>query len=298
MKEIRITFEDINQRIDVYLSDKIGLSRSLIQKLIIQGHIRVNQKLTKSGYRIRNHDLISYSIPDPVEFNLEAVDLNLEVLFEDESLIVVNKPSGIVTHPSHGHWERSIVHGILSITSDLSGIGGVKRPGIVHRLDKDTSGCLLIAKNDSMHLLLTDLFKNRKIHKKYLAITQHYSKVKDGWINEPIKRGTVQRKKMFIDSHGKDALTHYRMLMTNKQHSLFMLSPKTGRTHQIRVHLSFLGCPILGDSLYGSKTDGNHSRVMLHAYSIGFWNPIIKKYLKISAPLPIDMKEIIDKLET
>ena len=287
-----------NQRIDIFLADHLHLSRSMIQKLIQEGLVWVNEKKIKASYRIQSQDKIQYHIPPSQPLDLKPIPMDLDFLFEDDDILIVNKPAQLVTHPSPGHWGRSLVHGILSQCTSLSGIGGVARPGIVHRLDKDTSGCLIIAKHDQSHNILIQMFKNREINKKYIGIVSGTPKENQGVIQVPVKRGSVDRKKMVTSSEGKKSVTEYRVLRKGSRWSVLMYYPKTGRTHQIRVHSSSIGHTILGDPLYGPGEDlkVNIPRLMLHAFGLDFKHPIQDKWIHVKSKVPEDMKNVIRKL--
>lgn len=293
--------ENIGVRIDKYLSNIIeGKSRSFIQGLIDSGAILVNNKEIKSNYKLRNHDEIIVSMPEPIELDVEPEDIDLNIVYEDEDVIVLNKPQGVVVHPAPGNYSGTLVNGLLYHCKDLSGINGVIRPGIVHRIDKDTSGILVIAKNDDAHNHLAKQFKNHSIKREYYALVEgKFSKI-EGTVDKPIGRNKKDRLKMAIMEDGKRAVTHYNVLeQYNNGTALVKCTLETGRTHQIRVHLSHLGHPIYGDFIYGDGDNELHliKRQALHAYGLNFISPRSGKELSLRADLPYDFKELIEKLK-
>jgi len=231
---------------------------------------------------------VDINVPEPEKSKLEAENIPLDIIYEDKDILVINKPRGLTVHPGAGNRSGTLVNALLHHCRDLSGIGGVERPGIVHRLDKDTSGILLVAKNDKAHQVLSAQFKDRTIQKTYLAIVKGNPKKDEGTIAEPIGRHPVNRKKMAVSHKGREAVTHYKVLKRFKEYSLVELKPKTGRTHQLRVHLAHIGHSILGDPVYGK---GNAQ--LLHAYKIKFTHPRTEKELEFEAKLPDDMLKLI-----
>ncbi|MBW2137763.1 MAG: RluA family pseudouridine synthase [Deltaproteobacteria bacterium] len=304
--------EDAGQRIDLFLAERMeNLSRSRIQGLIRDGLVKVNGRATKSSYTVRVGDRISTEDPPPEASVLRPEPVSFETIYEDPFLVVLNKPSGIVVHPAPGHSGGTLVHGLLRYCDDLSGIGGVVRPGIVHRLDKDTSGVMVIAKNDRVHVLLSQQFKARKVRKSYLALVHGIPEVGRGEIDLPIARHPKRRKEMAVQrAGGKRAITNWEKLSeVGSNFCLLAVSPKTGRTHQIRVHLSHFGHPVVGDKVYGYRQQwwrrnfpGNReiaemvNRQMLHAAVLGFIHPGSGKYCEFEAPMPEDMKHLIETL--
>ncbi len=303
---------DIAQRLDAFLAAQTkDLTRSRVQELIKTGFVRVNHRLSKPGYRLKMGDLIEVTLPPLQPLRLDPELVAFELIYEDPWLIVVNKPPGVVVHPAPGHFTGTLVHGLLRHCKDLSGIGGVMRPGIVHRLDKDTSGLLVVAKNDAAHAFLSAQFKAGAVTKRYVALVHGIVKEEKGEINLPIGRHPVRRKEMSIQPFkGRVAKT----LWEKKEElaglfSLLSVSPKTGRTHQIRVHLSHMGHPIVGDPLYGYRRSwwkkrfpekpGALSRIerqMLHAGTLGFVHPQGGEYREFLAPLPADMEGVLEML--
>jgi 23S rRNA pseudouridine1911/1915/1917 synthase len=305
---------DKGQRLDAFLVfETKDLTRSRVQELIKSGFVRVNHHLSKPGYRLKTGDHIEVTLPPLQPLLLDPEAVTFELIYEDPWLIVVNKPPGIVVHPAPGHFTGTLVHGLLQHCKDLSGIGGVMRPGIVHRLDKGTSGLMVVAKNDVAHAFLSSQFKAGQVTKRYVALVHGIVKEEKGEINLPIGRHPVRRKEMSIQpSKGRVAKT----LWEKKEElaglfSLLSVSPKTGRTHQIRVHLSHMGYPIVGDPVYGHRRSwwkkrfpedsGVLSRIerqMLHAGILGFVHPQGGDYREFTAPLPADMEGVLKMLKT
>lgn len=272
---IKLTTEiqDIDERLDVYLSKILeNLSRSRIQKLIKEGAVTVNSKEVKNSYNLKDSDEIEIIMPDPIELMLEAEDIPLDIQYEDENMLVVNKPSGMLTHPTFYERNNTLVNALLHYCrGSLSGINGVMRPGILHRLDRDTSGLLMVAKNDFAHNFLAGQIKTKTAIRQYLAFCHGIFKKDTGTINKPIGRHPVLGNKMAIVYNGKHAITHYKVLERFNKHTFVELTLQTGRTHQIRVHLSDLHHPIAGDKLYGgAKINVNLNGQALHAYRLSF----------------------------
>jgi len=301
MAEVR-TFlvEDINagKRIDVYLSEIIeDMSRSRIQKLIEEEKIKVNGNVTKSNYKIKSNDQITVEIPDPVKLEIVAEDIEIEILYEDDDIVVVNKPQGMVVHPAAGNYTGTLVNALLKKCKTLSSINGVIRPGIVHRIDKDTSGVLVVAKNDYAHQHLAEQIKEHTVKRIYIALTEGIIKQDTGTIDKPIGRHPVHRKKMAIVENGKRAVTHFKVLERFKENTLIEARLETGRTHQIRVHMASIGHPLVGDPVYGYKKQKfNLKGQALHAKVLGFIHPRTGKYMEFSSPLPDYFEELIEKL--
>lgn len=294
-----INIEEEGQRIDKYLSTMIeGKSRSFVQGLIDEKKVKANGKVIKSNYKLKKDDFIEVEVPEPVELNVSAEEMNLDIVYEDEDVLVVNKEKGIVVHPAPGNYTGTLVNGILHHCSDLSGINGVIRPGIVHRIDKDTSGILVIAKNDEAHNDLAAQFKEHSIKREYYALVEgKFSKV-EGTIDKPISRDKKERIKMAVNSDGKRAVTHYEVLeQYNKGLSLIKCTLETGRTHQIRVHMASIGHPLVGDLVYGYKRQKfNIEGQALHAKTLGFIHPRTKEYIEFTSELPNYFKELLEKL--
>lgn len=300
MKVYTINKELAGNRIDKTLPnlDK-NLTRAMSQKLIEQGNVKVNGKNVKTSYKLNENDKVEVEIPEVKEVCIEAQDIPVEVLYEDNDIIVVNKPKGLVVHPANGNPDGTLVNALMKICKGtLSGIGGEIRPGIVHRLDKDTSGVLIVAKNDKAHLALCKQIKNREVKKTYLALTRGIIKENEATINMPIGRSTTDRKKMAVVKTGKEAITHFKVLERFKENTLLEINLETGRTHQIRVHLSQIGYPIVGDMVYSNgKNKFGVQGQMLHAWKIKFMHPITGKEMEIEAPLPPYFKDVLEKLK-
>ncbi len=289
-------------RIDLYLTHKeIYPSRSQIRNLIAQGKVKVNSSPVKPSYILKNGDTIDLSLPENKELEIKAEAIPLDIIYEDEYLTVINKPDDMIVHPAGKIRSGTLVNALLYRCRDsLSGIGGVIRPGIVHRLDKNTSGLMVVAKNDFAHLGLSKQIKEHQVTKKYLTLVYGNMKDDSGIIDAPIGRSLKNRKKMAVTVEGKsrEAVTQFKVLKRFSGYTLIEATLRTGRTHQIRVHLAFIGHPIVGDQLYGRKKQGlNISRQALHSHILGFVHPSSKKYMEFSATLPQDMQELIDYLE-
>ena len=295
---------DINSgdRLDVFLvGQNLDLSRSRIQNIINAGLVQINENpVTKVSYRVRAGDRIHLLIPDPEALTVEPEAVVLDIVYEDDDLLVVNKPKGMVVHPAAGNYQGTLVNALLYHCHDLSGINGVLRPGIVHRLDKDTSGLLVVTKNDFAHLALADMIKNRSVKRLYVALVHGQIKAPSGIINAPIGRHPVHRQKMAVTYRGsKKAITHYRVLAIFPGYSLIEARLDTGRTHQIRVHFAYLGHPVVGDPKYGPRQNLFALKGQaLHAKILGFHHPRTGNYLEFEAPLPGDLKDLLEKLKT
>ncbi len=300
MKQFIIENEK-NQRIDSYLSNiETDLSRSTIQRLIEQEDILVNGKKIKSSYKVQKGDVITLEEEPPKDISLKAQNIPIEVIYEDNDIIVVNKPKGLVVHPANGNPDGTLVNALMAICKDsLSGIGGELRPGIVHRIDKDTSGILVVAKNDKAHINLSEQIKNHEIEKTYIALVRGIVKENEATINMPIARSDRDRKKMAVSRNGKEAITHFKVLKRyfNSNCTLLEVKIETGRTHQIRVHLSHIKYPIIGDEVYSNgKNEWNIKGQCLHAKSLKFKHPITGKELYLEAELPPYFKNLLNNL--
>lgn len=298
MRKIIVSKEENNNRIDMYLSKKYeDISRVAIQRLIEEEKILVNGRKTKSSYKVKENDSITIEEEKPKEIALKAQDIPVEVIYEDEDIIVVNKPKGLVVHPANGNPDGTLVNAIMAICKDtLSGIGGEIRPGIVHRIDKDTSGILVIAKNDKAHINLSEQIKNHEVKKVYIALVRGIVKENEATIKMPIGRSTKDRKKMAVTEKGKEAITHFKVLKRYPEDNCTLLEVRieTGRTHQIRVHLAQIGYPIIGDTTYSSgKNKWGIEGQCLHAKSLEFKHPITEKIMYLEAELPKYFKDII-----
>jgi len=290
--------EEENNRMDRYLAKKEeDLSRVAIQRLMEEGKILVNGKKVKSSYKIQEKDEITVEEEIPKEIELKAQDIPVEIIYEDKDMIVVNKPKGMVVHPANGNLDGTLVNAIMAICKDsLSGIGGEIRPGIVHRIDKDTSGILMVAKNDKAHIGLSEQIKNHEVKKTYLALVRGIVKENEATINMPIGRSTKDRKKMAVTQNGKEAITHFKVLKRFPESKCTLLEVRieTGRTHQIRVHLAQIGYPIIGDITYSNgKNKWGIQGQCLHAKSLEFKHPTTGKKMFLEADLPMYFKNII-----
>ncbi len=298
----KITNEkDIGIRIDKYLSANIeGKSRSFIQGLIDSDSVFVNEKKIKSNYKLRDKDSVEVIMPEPIELDVKPEKLELNIIYEDKDLIVLNKPQGVVVHPAPGNYSGTLVNGLLYHCKDLSGINGVIRPGIVHRIDKDTSGILVIAKNDEAHNALAEQFKEHSIKREYYALVEGKFNNIEGTIDKPLGRNKKDRLKMAIVEDGKRAVTHYKVLeQYNNNTSLIKCILETGRTHQIRVHMASIGHPLVGDPLYGNKKQKfKLNGQVLHAKTLGFIHPTSKEYMEFDSELPkyyLDLLNLLRK---
>ena len=292
-----VSYEFEGERLDKYISMLFAeQSRSFFQKLIKDGHVSVNNKLEKANYRLKLEDFVQIEIPDAVEAQIQPENIPLDILYEDEDLLVVNKPKGMVVHPSAGHYTGTLVNAVMyHCKNSLSGINGEIRPGIVHRIDMDTTGSLIVCKNDESHLAIAEQIKIHSINRIYRGIVCGVVKEEEGTIHAPIGRHPIDRKKMAInEKNGKDAITHYKVLERFEKYTYIEFKLETGRTHQIRVHMASIGHPLLGDPLYSNgKSSYKLQGQTLHAMTIGFIHPKTGKYIEISAPLPEYFEKIL-----
>ena len=290
-------------RIDRFLGSRLEqVSRSYLQKLVKDGAVLVNGKPVKSSYKVENGDRIRLEIPDAVEPEIEAEPMVLDILYEDSDIILINKPKGMVVHPAAGHYSGTLVNGLMAhCKNELSGINGVMRPGIVHRIDMDTTGVLIVCKNDKAHNAIAEQLKVHSITRKYYAIVHGVLKADTGTVNAPIGRHPVDRKKMSInEKNGKEAVTHYRVLRRFRRFTFVECQLETGRTHQIRVHMASIGHPLLGDQVYGPAKvpfSGLQGQT-LHAGVLGIIHPSTGEYMEFTAPLPAYFEALLKKLET
>jgi 23S rRNA pseudouridine1911/1915/1917 synthase len=286
--QIVVAPSDAGQRLDLFLASQIDrLSRARIQALIHSGHILLNGSICRPKQMIRQYDRVTVSEPKPEPILLQPEALTVPILFEDEHLVVVNKPAGMTVHPGAGVHSGTLVNALLHQISNLSGIGGALRPGVVHRLDKETSGCLVVAKHDRAHLRLSNQFAGREIQKFYLALCAGRFTKPGGEIIKPIGRHPVHRQKMAIVDGGRPAHTRFEVIQESNLWALVLCQIFTGRTHQIRVHLDSIGHPVLGDKVYGKRVS-NYGRQMLHAWRLGFFHPMADHWLEFEAGLPDD----------
>lgn len=294
-----IDTNNIGTRIDKYLTDNTDYTRSKIQKMIENGNILVNNKQTKDSYKLKENDRITIEEYNE-EIDIEPENIPLDIYYEDEDLIVVNKPSGMVVHPAPGNYSKTLVNALMYHTNKLSTINTSIRPGIVHRIDADTSGLLLVAKNDKTHNALAEAIQKKEVVREYIALVEGVIMEDTATIDAPIGRDKNNRKKMAVTSeNSKDAITHIRVLDRYKDSTLIRCKLETGRTHQIRVHLNYIGHPVVNDPVYGYKKliDKDFGQ-MLHAEKIGFVHPTTKEYMEFTAPLPDRFKEILEIYKT
>lgn len=299
MKNVIVNENDKGKRLDIYIAENFNeLSRTMIKKLIESNNILVNDKSEKVSYKVQANDNISIDVPEAKETKLKAQEIPLDIIYEDSDIIVVNKPKGMVVHPANGNPDGTLVNAILSICkTSLSGIGGELRPGIVHRLDKDTSGLIIVAKNDKAHINMSEQIKERNVKKTYIALVRGNVPEEEATINMPIGRSTKDRKKMAVTKNGKQAITHFKVLKRYSKYTLLEIKIETGRTHQIRVHMAEIGYPVVGDAVYSNgKNEFGIEGQMLHAYKLEFMHPITNKHMELTAPLPQYFEEILKKL--
>ncbi|HAA64734.1 MAG TPA: RNA pseudouridine synthase [Thermoanaerobacter sp.] len=289
--------EDEGKRIDVFLAAELDYTRSYIKKLIVDGLVFVNGKTVKPSYKVKENDEVVVNIPEVEKIDVMPENIPLDILYEDDDIIVISKPQGMVVHPAPGNYSGTLVNALLYHCKNLSGINGILRPGIVHRLDKDTSGVMVVAKNDKAHISLSNQIKERSVFKKYVAIVEGVIKDEEGKIEAPIGRHPVDRKKMAVIEDGRYALTLYKVLERFKENTLVEAVIKTGRTHQIRVHMAYIGHPVVGDHVYGFKKQKfKLEGQALHSRVLGFIHPTKGVYMEFEAPLPEYFKKLIEIL--
>jgi len=289
--------EDEGKRIDVFLAAELDYTRSYIKKLIVDELVFVNGKTVKPSYKVKENDEVAVNIPEAEKIDVLPENIPLDILYEDDDIIVINKPQGMVVHPAPGNYSGTLVNALLYHCKNLSGINGILRPGIVHRLDKDTSGVMVVAKNDKAHISLSNQIKERSVFKKYVAIVEGVIKDEEGKIEAPIGRHPVDRKKMAVIEDGRYALTLYKVLERFKENTLVEAVIKTGRTHQIRVHMAYIGHPVVGDHVYGFKKQKfKLEGQALHSRVLGFMHPTKGVYMEFEAPLPEYFVRLIEIL--
>ncbi|WP_141431260.1 RluA family pseudouridine synthase [Bacillus sp. 03113] len=292
-----VTENEKNERIDKLISSINGeWSRTQVQQWIKDGYVLVNEKSIKTNYKANINDHISISIPELEELDVVAEEMDLDIYYEDKDVLVVNKPKGMVVHPAPGHTTGTLVNGLMAHCKDLSGINGVMRPGIVHRIDKDTSGLLMVAKNDAAHESLVNQLVEKSVTRKYKAVVHGTIPHDHGTIDAPIGRDPKDRQSMTVVDHGKNAVTHFRVLERFNDFTFIECQLETGRTHQIRVHMKYIGFPLAGDPKYGPKKTIDFGGQVLHAGVLGFIHPRTSEYLEFEAPLPEDFQKLLRTL--
>lgn len=299
--------EEAGGRLDVFVTDKVeDLNRSRVQKLLVEGNLLVNDRQVKAGYKLKTGDKVDLQIPEAKVLSARAQKMDLEILYEDDDLAIVNKPRGLVVHPAAGHEDGTLVNGLMyAFEGRLSGINGVLRPGIVHRIDKDTSGLLVICKSDRAHSALSDKLKEHDIERVYHTVVHGNLKEDDGTIDAPIGRMDVERKRMCVRADGRRAVTHYHVLERMKGFTYVEVTLETGRTHQIRVHMQHIGHPVLGDPVYGPARESTDAGKrlekepfwpgqILHAKVLGFEHPVSGEFLHFESDLPDYFRKVLE----
>lgn len=298
MDNFFISEQNAGIRIDKYLNEIYSeKSRSNIQGLIENGNVKVNDKCIKSNYKLKNNDVVEVNIPEPELLALEPENIPLDIVYEDSDIIVVNKPKSMVVHPAPGNYSKTLVNALLYHCKDLSSINGVIRPGIVHRIDKDTTGILVVAKNDEAHVFLSEQLKEHSMKREYYALVEGIISKDSGTIDRPLGRSKNNRLKVAIVEGGKRAVTHYEVIERFKRATLVKCILETGRTHQIRVHMASLGHPLVGDMTYGfKKSKYNSDGQLLHAKTLGFIHPRTKEYMEFTSELPKNYSDFLERL--
>ncbi|HDX9609238.1 RluA family pseudouridine synthase [Bacillus toyonensis] len=295
--QVTVAEEQKSERIDKFVAEiNNEWSRSQVQQWIKDAVVTVNGKSVKGNYKVKGNDEITVTIPDPEELDIQPEDMNLEIYYEDADVLVVNKPRGMVVHPAPGHTSGTLVNGLMHHCTDLSGINGVMRPGIVHRIDKDTSGLLMVAKNDMAHESLVNQLVAKTVTRRYKAIVHGVIPHDKGTIDAPIGRDKKERQSMTVDENGKNAVTHFQVLERFKDFTLVECRLETGRTHQIRVHMKYIGYPLAGDPKYGPKKTLDMNGQALHAGILGFDHPRTDEYIQFEAPIPEVFEEALNIL--
>ena len=298
-KEIILVSDEENKRIDVFISEKSGESRNFVQKLISDGNITVNEREVKANYKVKINDTIKIIIPPPEILDVKAENIDLDIVYEDNDLAVINKPQGMVVHPAPGHYTGTMVNGLMYHLKNLSTINGVLRPGIVHRLDKNTSGLILVAKNDRSHNFLAKCLKEHTINRIYYALVKGNIKKDEGEINAPLGRSEKDRKKYTVtNKNSKEAITNYWVVERFGKYTLLKLKLKTGRTHQIRVHMKHIGHPVVGDDVYGNVNEFGLEGQLLHSKILGFIHPTTGKYMEFESELPDYFVKVLNKIKS
>ncbi len=296
--KITVLKEEENERLDKYLTNKTDYTRSTISKMLDSKCILVNSKYEKASYKVRSNDIIDIADNFIKEVNIAPTKMDLDIVYEDDDLMIINKPSGLVVHPGSGNHENTLVNGLMYYTDNLSDINGEERPGIVHRIDKDTSGLMVVAKNNKTHALLTEYFKNHEnIKREYIALLCGEFPHDSATIDAPIGRDPKDRKKMTVTAqNSKEAITYMKVLKRYKGYTLVSLVLKTGRTHQIRVHMNYIGYPVYNDPVYNTRPSTEFGQ-FLHSAKIDFIHPITQEHLHFECPLPSYFQDFIDSLE-
>lgn len=296
--ENKIIIADKSERLDVFLSEKLDKTRSAVKKLVDDGEITVGGNKVKAGRVLKIGEEISVNIPDPVKLDLEAENIPLDIIYQDKDIAIINKPQGMTVHAGNGTHGSTLVNALLYHLDSLSGINGVIRPGIVHRIDKDTSGLLVVAKNDAAHLSLSEQIKNKTCHRIYLALLEGTVKQNDGIIDTFIGRSDKNRTMMAVKDSGRRAVTHFKVLKRYKEFTFAEFKLETGRTHQIRVHCKYIGHPIVGDPVYGyEKQKFKLNGQLLHAWKLELSHPSTGERMSFEAPLPDYFQAVLQKLD-
>lgn len=297
MENIEVSEESSGMRLDVFLARKLSIARNQVQRLVTEGRVSIKNSCPRVKDKVKKGDIITIEIPPPQKLDVVPENIPLPILFQDSWIAVINKPRGIAVHPGGGKYDGTLVNALIYHIRDLSGVGGIERPGIVHRLDKDTSGVMVIAKNDKAHENLSRQFKTRTIRKEYIALVHGILKRDSGYINAPIGRHPVKRKKMTISQAGREARTRWTVLERFENFSLLFVQTFTGRTHQIRVHMTSIGFPLVGDEVYGHRKNSFDIRGhVLHARLLGLHHPEDERYMEFTAPLPEEIESLIEIL--
>ncbi|MEA5026214.1 MAG: RluA family pseudouridine synthase [Erysipelotrichaceae bacterium] len=297
--ELIVKPEQIGHRLDKTVAEGVKMSRSRIQQLVSEGYILVNDTEVKNNYRVKTNDIITGEIPADIPLVVVPIPMNLDIVYEDHDVIVVNKPRGLVVHPAETYKEPTLVNGLLAHCQDLSGINGVLRPGIVHRIDKDTTGLLIVAKNDVAHESLVKQLQDKTVNRHYYALVHGVIPHDNGTIDAPIGRDRNDRLKMAVtDINGRQAVTHFTVVERFKEFTLVDCRLETGRTHQIRVHMEYIGYPIAGDPKYGRRKSLPVAGQLLHAYQLTFEHPVTHQSVTVSCELPQDFKNVLEQLRS
>ncbi|PID16438.1 RluA family pseudouridine synthase [Sporosarcina sp. P34] len=297
--EYEITEELTGNRIDKALATlQPDWSRTQIQQWVKEEHVKVNDSAVKPNYKVKTDDKVTVEQPEIEEYDVKAENLRLEIIYEDQDVLVVNKPVGMVVHPSAGHVSGTLVNGLMYQVTDLSGINGIMRPGIVHRIDKDTSGLLMVAKNDKAHVSLVNQLVAKSVNRVYTALVHGHIPHDHGTIDAPIGRDKRDRQRMAVVDDGKNAVTHFKVLERFGAYTLVECRLETGRTHQIRVHMKYIGYPLVGDPKYGQRKTIDFGGQVLHAGTVGFNHPTTDEYMEFTAPLPENYQQLLNELRS